>query len=657
MSIERIVSVQPQVSEQINHDKKRSVTGTTVEMPQIDDKASSSAITNNAKSLVHEFKPAETQEELLEQIGKIEWLTKKKVEIKDLSSLDKQGCKAISTFLNKAESLTPEFKKRIDIPKMLEEYNSFSEHYDVPQAIKELNISKLNKLHPEIVKQISPTYLNQFYSLFFSNNQVKEPELLNELHSLIPQDSRFPQYALQNADLLTKDKETTQQYIERVKMTHNLDKRVVKNMHIGELLESKLPDKKIQKMFEYINNLPESQRKAFFDNGQIHNILTFDYSYSVDANPKTIKLGTPEHIPAKTKSQLINELATFRANGGFFMFQNKEIDAIVNNENNVAELSKILNKLKTGNIELSRNTLSTLLTKEGLTAKLLEPHFTLIDNIQTNPKYASLKESLANDSSAFDTLFSNDVKPAQIEKNLELLDLIKEKAPYAYNPVSDTEASAANKLLSNKKIGYGNNFYFALDFLNNSNVDKKTLTKLLDSNIFENIEPYILNDICSSENLTKKNIQLVKDLKSNPKLSFIFEESYQPEKTMIKTLKKDIPEGFDISKKQEMIDFLAELHSNPKFSDIINKYNQEQYINILLKKGDENIDAGRKLVDKIITNDLSYHRAAEVLVNHSFSDSLNILTRVEQNPVLKEQLGDFMFLLCSEKNINFANQV
>ena len=51
MSIERIVSVQPQVSEQINHDKKRSVTDTPAEIPQIDDKAASSAITNNAKNM------------------------------------------------------------------------------------------------------------------------------------------------------------------------------------------------------------------------------------------------------------------------------------------------------------------------------------------------------------------------------------------------------------------------------------------------------------------------------------------------------------------------------------------------------------------------------------------------------------------------------
>lgn len=651
MSIERINIVQPQVTEQANPSKKRSVIETPVDMPNIDNKAASSAITNNARSLIHEFKPAESQEELLEQIKKIEWLPKKEIEINDLSSLEKQDYKTISTFLNKIEGLSPEFKNNIDIQQMLERYNALSDNHDTHLSIKNLNITNLNKLNPELVKQIGTTFPNQFYSLFFSNNQVQEPELFNELYSLIPQDSMFPQYVFQNPDILYKDKETAQKYIERVKMTQNLDKRAVKNMNIDELLVSELPNKKIQKMFEYINNLPEDKKSAFLEWAFIHNLLNFDYSYSVDVDPKAVKLGSSEHVPARTKSQLIKELATFKTPDGFFMFRNKDIDAIVNNENNIAELSEILNRLKKQKIELSNYTLNKLLTKEGLTTKLLEPNFTLVDNIQTNPKYTNLKEILANDSQGFNILFSEDIKPQQIENNLELLDIIKEKYPTLYNPLFNKRGNP-----SPTNQGYGGSFVSTFRFLNNSNIDKKTLTTLLDSNLLPRIDTNTLNYISSSKNLTEKNIQLVKDLKSHQNMSFIF-ETYPPERAISEVLKKDIPEGFDISKRQNMIDFLAELHANPKSSEIINPYNQHQYVDILLKNGDENVDAGRKLIDKIIANNLTYKKADKVLSNHSFADSLNILTKLEQNPVLKQQMNNFMFLLSNEKDINFVNQI
>ena len=176
--------------------------------------------------------------------------------------------------------------------------------------------------------------------------------------------------------------------------------------------------------------------------------------------------------------------------------------------------------------------------------------------------------------------------------------------------------------------------------LKNSKMPAEIFEQLLGEGIWDDINLSEAQRILKEENIHPENIKLIRDLKNNPKLDFLFEENHDLELTdsgIISILRKKLPDNFDLVQKSDIVDFLAEVYSldsydsynsNPIFGTGMN------YVDILVKNTDDTAQDARKLFDFLRDNNFNKFDRGKFFFKHSFADTLSLLNKFYSNPLL-----------------------
>ena len=236
------------------------------------------------------------------------------------------------------------------------------------------------------------------------------------------------------------------------------------NQFIGQLFNTEYTNvRQLKSSIEYLNSLTQEN----ISKNDFEFIMGNDLSYSINARKGTTNI--QNGAVATKRKDLLVQLAQMSDENGIIKLTNTDIDAILNSENGIENLSKIVKLLQDENIQLSRTTLTELLTKEGISLKTIQNNINVINRIQTidngalykrlcESKYSTLndvytilgKSNLSVDN--FDSLYNNglldDVDDfftlgnllsvkindnTNIIKRIELIKDIKANTEYIYN--------------------------------------------------------------------------------------------------------------------------------------------------------------------------------------------------------------------------------
>ena len=576
------------------------------------DKGASSAITSMGKTLVKQnFKPAKTKEELISQIENIPWLEKKQLDsitTNMIASLDKEFIVALSEVLHKSDELSSSLKKHVDVSKILRNCS----YHDKTSTLK-----NLKSFSPEIYNKLDSNLQKELTSLSFliAGPMPQQISAVNQCYSLLNEEHRsiVSSYIIFNT--------TTQQDAERflgiTNAVKNANKDLINSIDIENIYKSPLTVAQITKVLEFLSKGDDSAKYPFSKN-YLKKIVTENYSYAIENQNNKPVCGTDAFKPFTTKEELKTELASMRTKNGEWMFSNNQIERIINNENDISELSKILHGIVKSGIQLRTMNLERILTREGVTFDIIKPLLDFYTEIQSDEKNEKLRDVLKVQ---FDALLKlNEDELENLKRNVPLLDIL----------YSEFEDAYGDDLL------WGGHQLFSV--LKNSKMSPEIFKQLISGDIFDDISMSEAQTILGEEDVKTENIKLVRDLKSNPNLSFLFKENGYFEllnDEIISILKEKLPENFDLSQKADIIDFLAEIHSfesSNKLEPIF--YNGRNFVQILTKNTDDTVQDGRKLYNFLADNNFYVGRRIKFFLNHSFADTLRLLEDFYANPLL-----------------------
>lgn len=236
------------------------------------------------------------------------------------------------------------------------------------------------------------------------------------------------------------------------------------NQFIGQLFNTEYTNvRQLKSSIEYLNSLTQEN----ISKNDFEFIMGNDLSYSINARKGTTNI--QNGAVATKRKDLLVQLAQMSDENGIIKLTNTDIDAILNSENGIENLSKIVKLLQDENIQLNRVAFTELLTKEGVNLKAIQNNIEVINRIQTidngalykrlcESKYSSLRDvydilgesNLSVDN--FDSLYNNglldDVDDfftlgnllsvkindnTNIIKRIELIKDIKANTEYIYN--------------------------------------------------------------------------------------------------------------------------------------------------------------------------------------------------------------------------------
>ena len=150
------------------------------------------------------------------------------------------------------------------------------------------------------------------------------------------------------------------------------------NQFIGKLFNTEYTNvRQLKSSIEYLNSLTQEN----ISKNDFEFIMGNDLSYSINARKSTTNIQNGS--VATTRKDLLAQLAQMSDENGIIKLTNTDIDAILNSENGVENLSKIVKLLQDKNIQLSRTTLTELLTKEGVSFRAIQNNIDVINRIQT----------------------------------------------------------------------------------------------------------------------------------------------------------------------------------------------------------------------------------------------------------------------------------
>lgn len=357
---------------------------------------------------------------------------------------------------------------------------------------------------------------------------------------------------------------------------------------------------------------PNFSYPSCYNNSKINNAITNSVSFGI----KKI---------AKNKQELKNELSSMKTPNGELRFNANEIEQIINNENDVSELSKIINEIELNNLNLETKTYLRLLKKEGITLKLAKTNIDFYKDVLTKNEFQDIKKICrVNESKIFDF---NKEEISNIRKNSDITKVIKKHFPEYYENTSKY------------------NSFMILSILKDALISGETLENILNREIYpqklqtDEIYKIVKNEIFN--NIPEQNLKLLEDIKQNPKLGFFYSDpprtSGLSNNAVTEILTKNLGENFNLNDKKEIIDFIHYLHSDMKMKIIMGTYNTGyKYAEILTRNSNDTFEEGKKLVEFIIKNNLIDADSSEYLTNNPFKDTLNIIERFEKNPLIDD---------------------
>ena len=576
------------------------------------DKDASSAISAMGKTLVKQtFKPAQTKEELISQIENIPWLENKKLSpraTKKLTCLSEDWIIALSEVLHKSNGLSPSLKTNIDVSRLIDNCDDFNKDEKL-KNLKNFSPEVYNALNINLQKELKPL------PLILIRTPLTNPDALNQCYSKL--DEQYRDVVTSYIVFNMQNPQQVERNLKLVDIVSESNEELVKKIDIENIFKSPLTTSQIAKIMEFFTT-SYSAGSAKFSREYLCEVLTRNYSYALDNQTNKPVCGTEAFKPFSTKEELKTELASMRLSNGQWMFSNAQIEHIINNENDIAQLSKILHEIAKSGIQLLTLNLEQILTREGVTFDIIKPLVDFYTEVQSDDKNEKLLDVLRVQ---FDALLKlNEDGLENLKRNVPLLDILYEEFEDSYG---DDLLWRGHQLFS---------------ILKNSKMSPEIFRQLINGDIFDDISLSESQKILREEDVKIENIKLLKDLKSNPKLSFLFEENGYFELSndeIISILKEKLPENFDLSQKVDIIDFLAEIHSlesknnyNPIF------YSGKNYVQLLTKSTDDTAQNARKLYSFLDDNDFYVGSRINFFLKHSFSDTLRLLEDFYANPLL-----------------------
>ncbi len=150
------------------------------------------------------------------------------------------------------------------------------------------------------------------------------------------------------------------------------------NQFIGKLFNTEYTNvRQLKSSIEYLNSLTQEN----ISKNDFEFIMGNDLSYSINARKGTTNI--QNGAVATKRKDLLVQLAQMSDENGIIKLTNTDIDAILNSENGIENLSKIVKLLQDENIQLNRVAFTELLTKEGVNLKAIQNNIEVINRIQT----------------------------------------------------------------------------------------------------------------------------------------------------------------------------------------------------------------------------------------------------------------------------------
>ena len=173
------------------------------------------------------------------------------------------------------------------------------------------------------------------------------------------------------------------------------------NQFIGQLFNTEYTNvRQLKSSIEYLNSLT----KKDISKHDFEFIMGNDLSYSINARKGTTNI--QNGAVATKRKDLLVQLAQMSDENGIIKLTNTDIDAILNSENGIENLSKIVKLLQDENIQLSRTTLTELLTKEGVNLKAIQNNIEVINRIQTIDNGALYKRLCESEYSTLNDVYT-----------------------------------------------------------------------------------------------------------------------------------------------------------------------------------------------------------------------------------------------------------
>lgn len=553
-----------------------------------------------------EFVPAVTKEELETQIRGIEWADEKDIKraISSLKKINEYDIPLYSEFFNKLNSLSDDLKSSVK----LDYYLSSFKTSDYKNNLKNFSPETLNKLNPEIQKKYANTITHSIlYGL------MKDSDGINRLYETLNNKYRDNIFE-KTVTIYYSSKEQNKEFIKKAESLNNLNEQTATNIsNYNIVIINSYTSKQVKSLVEYINQ--QVNNGNVISEYDTNDLFTKNYSYSIGCKDNTPVAGTTEFKPFHTKEQLKTELASMKKGNGMFMFTNEQINKIINNENDITELSKILDKVKKANVELSGYEYEQLLMSEGITLASIENQLEFLKKVNEDKSFKNIRDIVNNNKLSI--IQSTDKELEKIEDNTGLIEILQEVCP-------DEFQNAYNTTLIN--------------ILKTAVVKPENFKKLINYDLYPNkLNLYQCNSILQNDtfnNINKTNIDFLTALKQERRLSFLYDKKGYcsiSNYDITNILTRNIPDNFNLQNKNEIIDFLAELHSDQQKPILQTSID---YINILLKDTNDNPDDGRRIVEFLKRHNMIDCNSGIYLTNKSFSETIALLEKFEDNPYI-----------------------
>lgn len=575
----------------------------------VTDKNASSAISAMGKSLVsRSFMPAQTLEELQQQVKNTTWIENRD-DIDLLSNvfavtLPTEYISRISEVLHKANGLIPELKESFSIENFIQECYTCSKNnkksWSYLENLKNFSPELYNKLDTDMLEK---TMFPLEYSI--SQNPLQNVDEVNECYRTAKDGDKKTV-----TGLLYCDFGKSSRILKLLKVIDETDPEIVHIAKSREILNSSLDTSTLIDTLAHLSEIKKQGTRLL--GIYVQDLLKKDYSYSLANRKNEPVCGTDMFKPFTSKEQLKTELASTRSSAGKLIFSNDDIDFIINNENDIGELSKILNEIKSNKIELSSNVLLGILKREGVTLDIVKPLIDLYSQIQSSDEYENVRTIVSQHACDFFKLKKDEVEA--FKKNLPFVAILQEKFPDEFVPNDFWDNSILFRILVNSKMS------------------PDVFEQIINQNIYdEDIDCLVIQDLLKKDDVKPENIKFVHDLKNSPQLQFLFDEELgfgRLNKYNIDSLlNKNLPENIDLTQKTDIIDFLRGVMQTPD-KDIISA---RGCVNVLLKETDDNIEDCRNIVSFLTDNGIT---GDDYFTKHSFSDTWRLLNDFYLNPLL-----------------------
>ncbi len=451
-----------------------------------------------------------------------------------------------------------------------------------------------------------------------------DADLVNQTYEKIK-----PEYFddfIRNCVFLSGDKKKNEKYEKLIEKLNAFDLQFLKKINYSQIFYSALSDEYVSyvlSILDYFSSL-SNEEKDKLSADYAKRILVSNYSMALSCDKSSASFQNSDLKPLNIKDKLIQELASMKNENGEWMFDNNIILKIIDTQNNFNELSKVLHLLKEEGLASDKKFVFSILASKGVTCKNIKNKLQKAKEIN--------KDGRLDELSSFVTpsyiLLLSEEQLKNFERNIPYVELIKKYFPRLYEKTLTRDCSDIFLILENAKLS-PKNFEECLKFGFFSDV-----RSLYEVNLFLSDDKLM--------NIKPQNFRFLSQLKERKELGFLFNNflgSNSDLNVLHNVLVADLDENVDLNNKNEIIKLILEDENTKRISRAYNDF----CVNLLLKNTDDTYDDGKKLAEFYINNYESLGLDISFFINHSFKETLELISEYQKRPKLEKQISS----LCS----------